>query len=107
MRHVQVAHWHQYFDNLSVTPTHFYENFRTEFNTRKIPSTTISHVNFLEANVLSDKRLYLQIDRDWLRYHVCVAPFGTGFFVSSRLLISPWKTWPVLVVTAAIFVFTV
>ena len=46
--------------------------------------------------------MYLQVRRDWMTYHICVAPFGTGFFVSSRLIFSPWNSWPIMAITAAV-----
>ena len=96
----QYAHWHQFFENISISSLTFYKSLEEELATRKIPETASSQVDFLEGGPMSPKRIYLRIRRDWMTFHICVAPFGTGFFVSSRLLVSPWKSWSILAVTA-------
>ena len=60
-------------------------------------------IDFLERGLLSSKRIYLKIKRDWLTYHVCAAPFGTGFFVSSRLITDTWDSWPLLAIPLLFF----
>ena len=103
MRSVQYAHWHRFFENISVSPLDFYKEFDTELATRKVPDITSARVDKLEGGPLSAKRTYLELQRDWMTYHVCAAPFGTGFFVSSRLIVWPWRSWPVVALGAGIF----
>jgi len=96
MRPVQCAHWHRFFENISISPQDFYKNFDTEIAVRKVPGITAARVEKLEGGPLSAKRIYLELQRDWMTYHICAAPFGTGFFVSSRLIFWPWRKWPIL-----------
>ncbi len=100
----QYAHWHQYFENLNVSSKEFYESLGSELNNGHLPQTNLSQVDFPEGGLLSSKRIYLEVRRDWLTYHICVAPFGTGFFASSRLLMSPWNTWRRMVTFALILI---
>jgi len=94
MRPVQYAHWHQFFENISVSSQDFYNTLERALSDRKIPLNDISRVEILERGPFSSKRMYLKLQRDWLTYNVCVAPFGTGFFVSSRLMVWPFRSWP-------------
>ena len=91
---VQYAHWHQFFENISVSSLDFYKSLEAALSDRKIPSMDISRIEMVERGPFSSKRTYLKLQRDWLTYNVCVAPFGTGFFVSSRLIIWPFRSWP-------------
>jgi len=92
----QYAHWHQFFENIPISSLDFYNSLECELKNRKVPETASARIEMLEGGMLSAKRIYLQVQRDWQTYHICVAPFGTGFFVSSRLLVWPWKTWPII-----------
>ena len=96
----QYAHWHQYFEDIPISPLDFYKSLRAALKTNQVPEIIVNNVEFLEGGPLSAERAYLEIRHDWLTYHVCAAPFGTGFFVSSRLLVSPFETWPVMGVIA-------
>ena len=100
MQSRQYAHWHQFFEDIPVSPSVFYEALEQNLYARKVPDISLMHVEFPEGGALSPKRLYLEVRRDWLTYHICVAPFGTGFFVSSRLLVWPWRSRPLLVIAA-------
>ncbi len=102
MQSKQYAHWHQFFENTPVSPTAFYSALSEELKARKVPETQVRKIEFAEGGPISAKRMYLSVERDWLTYHICVAPFGTGFFVSSRLLVWPWKSWPILVIIAGV-----
>ena len=69
----QYAHWHQYFENLNVSSKEFYESLGSELNNGHLPQTKLSQVEFPEGGILSSKRTYLEVRRDWLTYHICVA----------------------------------
>jgi len=96
----QFTHWFQFFEGIPLSSMDLYKSLEDELTIRKVPDTDTSHVDFLERGLLSGKRVYLKIRRDWMTYHVCVAPFGTGFFVSSRLLVQRWTGWWLLVLLA-------
>jgi len=53
--------------------------------TKKIPDVKFSRVEHKEGGLFSSSREYLRVVRGDLRYEICGAPFGNGFFVSSRL----------------------
>src|ERR1035437_8680465 len=97
---VQYAHWHEFFENIPISSLDVYKALEQDLNERKVPDLAASRIELLEGSILSAKRTYLQLQRDWLTYHICVAPFGTGFFVSSRLLVWPWKSWPIVAAIA-------
>lgn len=105
MQQVQYAHWHQFFENLPVAPQTFYAHLQGEILRTQLPSVTSRPIEFPEGGMLSSRRLYLEIQRDWLSYHICVAPFGTGFFVSSRLLV--WQYGFLYILIAGIIIVPV
>ncbi len=80
-----IPHWHQLIDNLEASPTAFYDSVETAIEERKIPDTKTSRVEWKEGGIASAKRLYLRVTRGQLTIDVCGAPFGRGFFFSSRL----------------------
>jgi hypothetical protein len=94
----QYADWHQFFEDSSASPQAFYQSLKRSVEEHKVPDASTVCIDFLERGMLSPKRVYVQIKRDWLTYRICLAPFGTGFFVSSRLLSSNWNSWPLLLI---------
>jgi hypothetical protein len=96
----EFAHWHHFFESIPVSSLEFYKGLEEELTARKVPDTEVARVDFLERGLLSGKRVYLEVRRDWMIYHICVAPFGTGFFVSSRLLIKRFAGCLLLVLFA-------
>jgi hypothetical protein len=89
--------WHRYFDDLALSSPDFYKAIEDALATRQIPGIRVRYVTFFERGLLSAKRLYLQIERDWMIYRICAAPFGTGYFFSSRLFLNVFRTWPIIV----------
>lgn len=63
----------------------FYGAVEAAVKRKEIPDVKFSRVEFKEGGMFSAKREYLQIKRGDLSTYVCGAPFGNGFFVSSRL----------------------
>jgi hypothetical protein len=103
----EYACWQNYFEDLPVSPQDVYTKLENGLADRRVPDMRAQRIELLERGALSSKRLYLQIERDGMKYHICAAPFGTGFFVSSRLLFSAWKSWPLLLAVAGGFVFMI
>ena len=80
-----LSHWSQHFEGLSQSTQGFYETVQKSVEKRKIPDVKFSRIDFKEGGLFSSSREYLRIVRGDLRYDICGAPFGNGFFVSSRL----------------------
>ena len=81
-----LSQWFQHFENLHQSVDPFYDPIETAVRKREIPDVKFERVNFKEGGLLSESREYLRIKRGDLRYDICGAPFGNGFFVSSRLI---------------------
>ncbi len=62
-----------------------YPSFTYPPKLQQVPGLEASHVLMRQSGRFSSERLYLQFRRERLVFEICGAPFGTGFFVSSRL----------------------
>ena len=82
-------HWIAFHDNFSFPPKDFFDAIQKELEARKIPGMEISHEEFAEGGMLSDKRIYLRLFRERLALYTCAAPFGTGYFFSCRTVYVP------------------
>lgn len=93
-------HWIAFEDNLSYSPQEFYEAIDKELQARKVPGMEISHEEFAEGSLLSEKRIYLRFFRERLAIYTCAAPFGVGFFYSCRVVYVPAlvRLWHILAV---------
>lgn len=80
-----LSHWVQHFDGLNQSTQTFYSMVQKAVEGKKIPDVKFARVDFKEGGIFSSSREYLRIVRGDLRYEICGAPFGNGFFVSSRL----------------------
>lgn len=81
----QLAYWCKLFDNFNFSPKEFYAMTAKNLETREIPDLEPQYVMLQQSGILSAKRLYVQLRRERLVFEICAAPFGAGFFVSSRL----------------------
>lgn len=75
----------KHLDSCSHSPIEFYELVMRNLDWRKVPDLTAGVVWLRERHFISNQRLYLQLKRERLVFEICAAPFGTGYFVSSRL----------------------
>jgi hypothetical protein len=80
-----LSHWSQHVEGLNQSTQQFYAMVEAAVEKRKIPDVKFSRVDFKEGGIFSSSREYLRIARGDLRYDICGAPYGNGFFVSSRL----------------------
>jgi hypothetical protein len=80
-----ISHWHKLFGNFSFSTQKFYDLVERALERRNIPGLEISRVDWKEGGLFSADREYLRLTREKLTYDICAAPFGTGFFFSSRL----------------------
>jgi hypothetical protein len=92
-----LSHWCQLIENLQASPLTFYQSVEMNLMRRAVPALNYTRVEYHEASILSAKREYLRLSRDKLAFDICAAPFGTGFFVSWRLVDatqgSAWLLW--------------
>lgn len=106
-----IDHWYALVPSFITSTMDFYGAVEKELAERKVPGLEISHVDFSEGGVLSQKREYLRMTRERLVFDICAAPFGTAFFFSCRFaeipaVIKLWQLLFVLVVSLAITGFT-
>jgi hypothetical protein len=84
-RNVLLSYWCKLFENFNYSPKQFYKLVEGSLQQREVPSLETYHLVLHQGGVFSPRRLYLQLRRERLVFEICAAPFGTGFFVSSRL----------------------
>jgi hypothetical protein len=89
MSHAQptsiMSHWHKMFAGMQQSSNEFYSAIEKQLAQHQLKDVKTERVNLSEGGVLSAKREYLQIRRKEHVYHICAAPYGDGFFVSSWL----------------------
>jgi hypothetical protein len=76
-------------EDFQASPKHLYELITSAIERRKIPHLRFSKVDYKEGWALSASREYLRVGRGKIRFEICGAPFGTGFFVSTRMIEMP------------------
>jgi len=81
----QLSHWSTMVEGLEASPKGFYDRVEKVLEEKLVPDLVVSRVQWKEGGLLSAKREYLQVKRFGHVYHICGAPFGNGFFVSSWL----------------------
>jgi hypothetical protein len=77
-----LAHWATLIDGFQTSSLEFYGAVEAALSRREIPTIRFSRVDYQESGVLSNRREYLRVTRHHLRFDICAAPFGTGFFFS-------------------------
>lgn len=80
-----LSHWNQLVPGLQQSAQEFYGAIESFLSLHNLKDVKIERVTFAEGGMLSAKREYLQIRRSSHVFHVCAAPYGNGFFVSSWL----------------------
>ena len=80
-----LSHWNQMVQGLQHSSQDFYASIEQLLAPHELKSVKLERVNLSEGGLLSAKREYLQIRRSDHVVHICAAPFGNGFFVSSWL----------------------
>ena len=80
-----LSHWNQMIPGLRQSAQEFYGSVETFLAPHDLKNVKLERVNLSEGGLLSAKREYLQIRRGEHVFHVCAAPFGNGFFISSWL----------------------
>jgi len=84
-RNVQLSYWSRLFEGLSFSPQRLFRMVADNLKLRKVPDLELQFTIYPESGILSSRRLYLQMRRERLVFEIGAGPFGSGFFVSSRL----------------------
>jgi hypothetical protein len=82
---VELAYWHRLIPDFTYSPQQFYVLLGQALEARRVPDLEVQLVTLHEGHALSARRLYFRAERERLCFDICAAPFGTGFFVSSRM----------------------
>ena len=80
-----ISHWCVLFDDCVYSPKDFYESVERNLLRRQVPDLLRDYILLHEGTLFSNRRLYYQMRRERIVAEICAAPFGSGFFVSSRL----------------------
>lgn len=80
-----ISHWNQRIEGMQQSSSDFYAEVERVIQSENVDHIKIERVNLSEGGLFSAKREYLQVRRGEHVYHICAAPFGTGFFLSSWL----------------------
>jgi hypothetical protein len=83
-------------EGITISIADFYWAVEKKVLARNIPNVRIKRVEWSEGGLFSDKRLYLEVRRFDYIYHICGAPFGDSFFVSTWLFQQPPRVLTVL-----------
>jgi hypothetical protein len=96
-----ISHWCKLIEGLQLSPLEFYKCIENAIDQRKVPGLSRQNVLWPEGGLLSANRVYLRLKREKLLFDICAAQFGTGSFVSYRL-VQPQFPW-LLVIGAGLF----
>ncbi|MEF8700823.1 MAG: hypothetical protein V5B33_16170 [Candidatus Accumulibacter sp. UW20] len=88
-----ISHWNHRIEGMQQSSNDFYAEVEGLIKDESVEGVKIERVNISEGGLFSSKREYLQIRRGEHVFHVCAAPFGTGFFLSSWLGIRESGFW--------------
>ena len=84
-RNTPISYWCTLFDDCVYLPSDFYASVQKNLDCRQVPDLLVDFVLMHEGTVFSKRRLYHQMRRERIVAEICAAPFGSGFFISSRL----------------------
>jgi len=77
-----IGNWSHFFSNMEHDPKQFYDLVEKGLSEMQVPDFKTSRINIKEGDILSYTRLYLEVSRGDYIFHICAAPWGTGFFFS-------------------------
>lgn len=77
------GNWSHLFPDMQHDPEEFYRLVEKVLEEKQVPDFKTTLRTFKEGSILSHTRLYLEVSRGDYLFHICAAPFGTGFFFSS------------------------
>ena len=78
------GNWSHLFAGMQHDPEKFYDLVEETLKERQVPDFKTARKVFSEGTygLLSHNRLYLEVSRGDYIFHICAAPWGTGFFFS-------------------------
>lgn len=91
------SHWTKLIEEFQMPPKELYSLVEEKVRARQVPDVRASRVDWHEGGAFSDKREYLRLNRRDLDFYICAAPFGSGFFVSSRLTTPASINWLLMI----------
>lgn len=77
-----IGHWNHLFPEMNHDPGQFYDLVEELLKEREVPDLATINRTFKQGGLFSHQRLYLEVSRGDYVFHVCAAPWGTGFFFS-------------------------
>ena len=77
-----IGNWSHMFPDMQHDPNSFYELVEKILQEKQVPEFNSRKITLAEGNILSHNRLYLEVTRGDYIFHICAAPWGTGFFFS-------------------------
>lgn len=80
-----ISYWCNWFPGLKHSPQQFYAAVVQKVREFQVPNLQPDTLLLKQGSAFSANRLYLRLSREKLVFEICAAPFGSGFFVSSRL----------------------
>ena len=80
-----LSHWNTLVEGIQQSSDQFYDETQSNLDAHRIKDVKLERVKLSEGGLFSANREYLQIKHREFVYHLCAAPYGNGFFVSSWL----------------------
>ena len=77
-----LSHWNNRIEGMQQSSQEFYGEVERVLLTHNLKDVKAERVSIAEGGLFSSKREYLQLKRGEHVFHVCAAPYGSGFFVS-------------------------
>ena len=77
-----IGNWSHLFPNMQLDPEEFYLLVEEIIELKEIPDAIFSRRTFKQGSIYSYHRLYFEVSRGDYIFHICAAPWGTGFFFS-------------------------
>ncbi len=77
-----IGNWSHLFPDMQHDPNSFYDLVDKILHEKQVPEFYSRKITISEGSLLSHNRLYLEVSRGDYIFHICAAPWGTGFFFS-------------------------
>ena len=81
----EASYWSQLVEDFQTSSKEFYEQVEVCLKARRIPFHQTRRTIWSEGGLLEGEREYLQVEGQHHLIDICAAPYGTGYFFSTRL----------------------
>ncbi len=78
-----LSHWNKRVEGLQQSSKEFYDEIEKNLEAHRLKDVKVERITLGEGGIFASSRDYLQMRRSEHVFHVCAAPYGNGFFVSS------------------------